>query len=176
MNEDRDALDRELKAMLAVDPSADLQTRIRAQVVAIPAQRNRWFVMASGLTAATAVVTLLVMFMQPKSPENIPSSSKVEVEPPKAPSPEPASVTIQPVRSPAPASTERATVAPVQPMGAETGTTILLDPIRLPPLPGFELTNFMAPIPEASAPSIARLEPLNIEPLSLAVRTPGVSE
>jgi hypothetical protein len=182
MNDHREAFERDLKARLAVDPSSDLQARIRARAFSAPAKRTppfrEWFGWTSGLAAAAAAIILLAVFIQPKSPESIAPPLNVAVDPPVAPSPEPAPVPTAPVRvasrpvkAPAPVSTK-------QPVLIQIPATAGLNPgqIEVRPLTGLELTNALAPLPQTPALSIASIQLNNIEPLSLAVQNLGVNE
>ena len=59
-----DALDRELTAALAVDPSPEFQARVRTRIAAEPAPRSPWLRWAV-LTACAAPVVLALVLVDP---------------------------------------------------------------------------------------------------------------
>ena len=176
MNDHREAFERDLKARLAIDPSSDLQARIRARAFSAPAKRmplQGWFAWTSGLAAAAAAIVLLVIYSQPKASDNIPTPRKIVVKVPVAEPPTP--VASRPTESPAPTRARQPVLIEI-PVVAAANTGLNTGQIVLPPLRGIELTTAVAPLPEPLALSIASLEPINIEPLALAVQNLGVNE
>jgi hypothetical protein len=63
------ALDRELRALLAVDPSPEFAARVRGRVAATPTYVGRGFSPAAVLVAAAAAVAMaVVLSRQPEAP------------------------------------------------------------------------------------------------------------
>lgn len=169
MNSPQTDFERELKAMLAVDPSPDLHVWIRARAFAAPVPRRRWLVPAFALagTAAAVAVMLMIGF----APTDAPAPTKVVVKvsrPPEAKRIEPAIPELHPSTPPRVKPRLIAIVA-APPVAAPIETELSAGPIELEPMT-------VQPVPAPPVLSFARLEPKNIEPLELTVRNLGVSQ
>lgn len=180
MNNLQTEFERELKKMLAVDPSPDFQARIRARAFAAPSHGSGWFAPACsaiGVAALAAAVILGVNLVR-LEPETAPALSRATV------------VTIPPsqterIKTATPEQRPRTTVrlkpTSIRIVAAPTmATTIVTElnagRIELAPMTELELTNVVQPVPAVPLLSFARLEPINIEPLDLTVRNLGVSQ
>jgi hypothetical protein len=171
MKEQPDRLERELKEMLSVNPSADLQARIRARAFSTPTRRVPWFAWTSGVAAATAAVFLVAIYHQPNVPEAPPSPPAIVV---KAEIPQPAAITEAPIQirqtrkvQKQVKSTNEATA--VLATASTAGVPLQGAEIELPTLKGLELKNSIQPIPLPVPFSIASLQPVKIEPPILTV-------
>ena len=170
MNEHREPFERELQRMLSVDPSPDLQRRIRARAYAGPARRSRWFALAPALAGLAVATVFVVIYIQPRNIENVSPAVQVVVQ------------TVTPVPSPPvekPTSVRRASVVPhrpaIMPARLETAVDVAAG-IEVPELAEFELTTSIQPIPQPAVFSAVSLNSPNIEPFVLTVRNLGVSE
>jgi hypothetical protein len=178
MNGRQEDFELELKAMLTVDPDTDLQARIRARSFATPGKRTPWFAMTCSLGAVLIMIVLAVSYTHPKLSEKRPSPTEVAVNNAVV-SPPPGLKAVPPRRGSL--MPQRPKQPPKQPIAVRavtvTTTDMVLDTgdIELPRLTGLELTGSLEPIPQAPV-SIARLEPINIEPIILTVPNLGVNE
>jgi hypothetical protein len=178
-----DEFERELKAMLAVDPSPGLRNRIRNRAYAAPMapmERRRWLILAYGLTAAAAGVFLMANFSRPSSPEIVLPSQTAAATPELVPLPP-----VPPVEAPVPRHrpvkparpSPQPNPVPVAQAAAPTRETEVQEgKIELPPLALLELAESLQSVPEAPVLSLALLEPINIEPFELTVRNVGVNQ
>lgn len=181
MNDPRETFERDLKARLAIDPSPNLQASIRARAFSAPVKRTPWLALTSGLAAATAAIILLVIYIQPTSPENIPPSHEVAARVPvpsstaTAPLTTPSPAAIRPAKSRIPSGVKQPALGQIQ-VVADENAGLNSGPIELAPLRGLEITSSLAPLPQTPPLSIVRVEPINIEPLTLTVHNLGVNE
>jgi hypothetical protein len=159
MSDHREPFEQELQRMLAVDPSANLQSRIRARAFAAPSRRFTWFAWSSGLAAAMTAVILAVFYMQPKKAE-APAAPQVVVQqvvPPVATVPDE-----KPTRKQAARGLEKKTVAANV---VWTRVEIEVVPVKEFKLnDSIKLADTIDPIPPPQVLSIALLDPINIEP------------
>lgn len=177
MNDDQDNLDRELRALFSVDPSPDLQARIRHRTTQAPVRSFpfSWRWMIPGFAVASALIAL-VLFRG--APVQVAPSTPVTAEivrselasPPQSPP-----STVEPAK-PArqetiPAEQPRRTQTQLELLGALSAMTIVpaasvSSPgpgrIELSPMKLLELTTTLAPVPQA-----APLRPIELEPLNL---------
>ena len=179
MNEHRDLLERELQRMLTVDPSPDLQARIRTHAFATREPRMPWFALASGLAGVAATIALMLTYNHANTTE-IPLNVREVATKAVTPTPAvPAEVKVQTPELRSRRRQERRKPPLKQPVLvlATTTTDTGLEPVRmeLPPLRSPELANSLQPIPKPVF-SIAILQPIDIEPLDLTVRHLGVNE
>jgi hypothetical protein len=170
VNEQPDRLERELKEMLSVNPSADLQARIRARAFSTPPRRIPWFAWTSGFAAATAAVFLVAIYHQPNVPEVPPSPPAIAV---KAEIPQPVVAIKEPVRVRQSRKSPKEEMSRTQPNAVlvpvqAAAATLSAAEINVPALKGLELKSWIQPIPQPPF-TIAGLQQLNIEPPTLTV-------
>lgn len=175
INDEKDPFELELKARLDIDPSPGLQSRIRTRAFAAPERRISWFTLTAGFATAAIAVTFAVIAIQHQPSTGKPSQPVVRntVAPP---SPEPIAVAVQEAAVP---RKSKPAVIPVAKKPIAPAFTVVLsqsDRIELDPLTELELTDATPPLPQTSILSVARLEPISLEPLALTVRTLGVNE
>jgi hypothetical protein len=162
MNDQREPFELDLKARLDVDPSPGLQSRIRARAFAKPERRIPWFTLSAGLATAAVTVTFAVLYIQ-----------REQIAPPTPVTP-PVPI-VEKIEPPAPREKSEPARAPKE----SPRFTIVFaasDEIELRPLDSIEITDSLRPIPEASIPSVARLEPITLEPAALPIRNIGVTQ
>ena len=168
MSEQPDRLERELRAMLSVDPSPDLQARIRARAFSTPPKRTPWLAWASGLAAAAAVVVIAVN-RGPTIPEVRPNPPAI-AETREIPQPVAETKTrtrFRPsVKSPKEPGKAQPNAVLVSPQTASA--TLPAAEINLPALKVLDVTNWIQPIPQTPF-SIAGFQEIKIEPPILTV-------
>ena len=182
MNDDKDPIERELEKAFAVDPSPDLQARIRRRVAGIPVRPKRplWFAPAVGLAAAAAMVFAVIALrdqaaLPPSAivPERVaapPAASVATVVPPANDSPKESEAP----RHRAPRQQETALIPTPLTLESADVSSASLEPLESALLQTFELKE--QPLPAIVITPMAKLEPITIEPFNLLARETGVNE
>jgi hypothetical protein len=126
----------------------------------------------------SAGIVLMTTFIQPIAPEEASSSQESAVRAITPPSPTPVEGAVPAQRPGRAARPRQPSITPVAVKATEKTTSpgTGIGKIELQPFPEFDLTSSLQPIPQAPLLSIARLEPINIEPLALTVRNLGGKE
>jgi hypothetical protein len=165
MNEQQDHLERELKAMLSVDPSPDLRARIRARAFSATPKRTPYpisFAWTSGLAAAAAAILLIAIYSGPKVSEVSPNPPAIAEE---RETPKPVE-TIQ--TAPTPVRQSRA-LRKANNARPEPRALLVSIPMEAAPPPPTEIRlPALKALPQEPFP-VAGLQQLNIEPPMLIV-------
>jgi hypothetical protein len=187
MNDHKDPLERELEDAFAVDPSPDLQVRIRRRVAGIPVRPKRpfWLAPAVGLVAAAAMVLAVVALRPQKAPPSVvvtperstaAATSILEAMPPASVSNEGSATPTRRVtrQQEAVVLQQETVVVLVPPLEPADPFSSSMEPLDFAPLPTLELIE--KPLPAMVLSPLAKLEPIKIEPFNLPAREIGVNE
>jgi hypothetical protein len=168
----RDPLELELERALAVEASPDLDARIRGHIATLPAPRPRQWLRLEpfiALAAVAAVIAALVYFRAPETPPVLEAVAP-EVSVPVLPESTPDAPRAGTVMRPARAAVAQSAAEPAD----EAAGALYFAELQLEPLPKFELE--IPLLPAMTISPLASLEPITIEPFTLAVDGPGVLE
>jgi len=166
MNDPRERFEQELRQMLAVDASPNLQSRIRARAFEMQTRRYTWLAWSSGLAVGIAAIILAVLYIQPKQTDVLPTSPQIAVQQTVPPT-----TAVVPPEKPTP---KQAGVGAVRKRATATIVWTRVE-VEVAPLKEFklndsiELADSITPIPELPVLSVAHLDPINIEPPAMTV-------
>ena len=190
MNDCKDPIERELEKALAVDPSPDLQARIRRRVgeLSVRSKRPFWLAPALGLAAAAAIA-IAVITLRTVEPPPTPitlrnrepvavqtvTSHVTEIQAGKVSGKDTERGGPREVRqSEAAALLRKAAAIPRVIVTAPTTVIPSAEPLELKPLLKLELKT--APLPDTSISPMAKFETFSIEPFNFVANTTGVNE
>jgi hypothetical protein len=180
MTDGNDSLAREIEQALAVDPSAELETRLRKRISAMsaPVSRQRWYLKLA--TAGAAAGVFFAVFSsqteQPPalSPAEEPSGAPVAaIEPPtliNAPIAAPRQPREIGRASPPAAAEPRSQPA----IAAHPAAEFYISELQGPPVPAFGLT--IAPLPEMRIDAAQSLAAMTVDAFPLTSPNSGVEE
>lgn len=176
MSDKRDSLERELSALLAVQPSANLEARIRGSIAEYPHGRRVRF--RFPLVAASLICAVILFSLSRRQPTAPPV--QVLTRPPAVvePLPEVArqeSLPVAPVRTVNRIPLEDSVSVAISYDSSEMNA-LEIEPIVVQPLNSFEITENIQPLPEMRLPEIPDLTPMAIPALDLSAQQTEVNE